>query len=425
MTLNDAAWEAAFEEYGLLEAVNLNGQVHVSAAQLKKFREPRLMAKIDHSKDLPEIFRDNNLSILPTSNAGYAIGRFKIFQPISSSSSIDASAFPAPRHLETLNFADFSSEPAVLHAAYASSILQDFFGQEMILTTSGRMRSGYFSFRVDTFFGEPAEMSVRNAQIEIDAGYESNEALILIEAKNHLAVDYNIRQLYFPLKTWTMRTSKKIRPAYLMASKGEFEVFEYQFEDIDDMSSIVLRRAKRYVFKQGLVRLNELVEVAKRSQGASPNHSVPFPQANLFERVIDLVTVLIEQPQTSEALTHYYGFDKRQSKYYVDAAVYLGLAEKRKNSTGKAVWIASPLAKGFFRLGTEARDLELAKLILSFDSFAQVFLEYVKSDSKPSTELIVQKLDQSADFEYYSGDTVPRRASTVRAWCEWILGLLS
>ena len=121
MTLNDAAWEAAFEEYGLLEASESVGQAFVSSEQLKKFREPRLMAKIDHSKDLPQIFRENNLSILPTSNAGYTIGRFKIFHPILSSTSIATSPFPAPRNLETLSFADFSSEPAVLHAAHASA----------------------------------------------------------------------------------------------------------------------------------------------------------------------------------------------------------------------------------------------------------------------------------------------------------------
>lgn len=425
MTLNDSAWEAAFEEYGLLEAIDLDGQVSVTAEQLKKFREPRLMAKIDHSKDLPEIFRAHNLSILPTSNVGYSIGRFKSFHPISSSTSVEASAFPAPDHLETLSFEDFSSEPAVLHAAYASGILKDFFGEDIFLTTSGRMRSGYFSFSIDTFEGEKELLNVRNAQIEIDAGYESSSSLSLVEAKNHSAVDFNIRQLYYPLRTWSAKTSKVVRPAYLMANKGEFEIFEYRFEDILDMSSLALIKAKRYVFKQGLARLESLVEVAKQSVGSNPNHAVPFPQANSFKRVIDLVSVLIEQPQTSEALTHYYEFDKRQAKYYVDAAIYLGLADKRKSINGKPVWIATPLAKGLFRLGTEARDVELAKLVLSFDSFAQVFLEYVKSDRKPANDLLVEILDQSPDFEFYSGDTVPRRASTVKAWCEWILSLVS
>lgn len=423
MTLNDSAWESAFEEYGLLEGVNLDGQVSVSAEQLKKFREPRLMAKIDHSKDLPEIFRENNLSILPTSNAGYTIGRFKTFHPIARSTSIEASAFPVPVHLETIDFTNLSSEQAVLHAAFASKVLEDFLGDELNLTTSGRMRSGYFSFTIDTFTGQKESVDVKNAQIEIDAGYESTSALSLIEAKNRDAVDFNIRQLYYPLRTWDGKTKKNIRSAYLIASKGEFEIFEYDFRDISDMSSLVLLKAKRYVFEMGKIPLDEFVEVAKHSLGASPNHSAPFPQANNFKRVIDLVSVLIEDPQSSQALTHYYGFDKRQTKYYTDAAIYLGLADKRKSLDGKPAWIATPLAKGLFRLGTVARDRALGKLILSFDAFAQVFMEYAKSDRKPDAQMVIRLLDQSPDFEYYSGDTVPRRASTVRAWCEWILGL--
>ena len=423
MTLNDIAWESAFEKYGLLETVDHDGQAFVSAQQLRIFREPRLMAKVDHSKDLPDIFQVNRLSILPTSNAGYTIGRFKTFHPIESSSSIPASTFPTPGHIETINFQEFSSEPAVLHAAYASKVLEDFVGEELFLTTSGRMRSGYFSFTIDTFTGQKESIDVKNAQIEIDAGYENKTALTIFEAKNHAAVDFNIRQLFYPLKTWERRTTKQVRAAYLMASKGEFEILEYSFQDLTDMSSLSLLKAKRYVFAPPRIELEDFVEVAKHSLGAMPNHSVPFPQANNINRVIDLVSVLIEHPQSADALTHYYGFDKRQSKYYIDAAMYLGLADKRKNKQSKSVWVATSLAKGLFRLGTDARNAEIAKLILSFDSFATVFLEYVKSDRKPSPTIVVELLNSSPDFEYYSGDTVPRRASTVKSWCEWVVDL--
>ena len=64
MGLNDAAWERLFEKYRILEAVDREGRFLISAAQIKEFREPRLMTKFDHRVNLPAIFAENHLCIL-------------------------------------------------------------------------------------------------------------------------------------------------------------------------------------------------------------------------------------------------------------------------------------------------------------------------------------------------------------------------
>ena len=59
---------------------------------------------------------------------------------------------------------------------------------------------------------------------------------------------------------------------------------------------------------------------------------IPFPQADSFERVINICELLDEQDLSRNDVTERYAFDDRQTNYYTDAARYLGLIEKnRKN----------------------------------------------------------------------------------------------
>lgn len=60
--------------------LDLNQPVnYVSAEQIKRIshEEPRLMAKMDRYEQLPKIFRDNNVVLLPVSRKGYVIVRGK------------------------------------------------------------------------------------------------------------------------------------------------------------------------------------------------------------------------------------------------------------------------------------------------------------------------------------------------------------
>lgn len=71
MTLGktDKAWEILFERHKILQNVHQNGFFEIQAKDIKKEREPRLMAKFDHFSQLPKIFKDNRISILPISRS--------------------------------------------------------------------------------------------------------------------------------------------------------------------------------------------------------------------------------------------------------------------------------------------------------------------------------------------------------------------
>ena len=65
--------------------------------------------------------------------------------------------------------------------------------------------------------------------MEIDGGFESAERLILVEAKNHISPDFNIRQLYFPYRRFSQALAKEVVPLYVVYSNGVFHLYRYSF----------------------------------------------------------------------------------------------------------------------------------------------------------------------------------------------------
>jgi hypothetical protein len=86
-SLNEIAWEQLFKKYDILNKINEDGRFEISAAHIKKFREPRLMAKFDHTINLPKIFADNNLAILPITRGDYVISHFNAYHKFETSDS--------------------------------------------------------------------------------------------------------------------------------------------------------------------------------------------------------------------------------------------------------------------------------------------------------------------------------------------------
>ena len=179
-TANDKAWANAFESLKVVETVDKTGFIDVTADQLRKFREPRHMGKIDHRENLPKVFKDEGLSILTLSNSSYRLGRFEIFQnlPTWEVPGEEIKTLTFPSDLETLDFQNLTGEPGVINTAFATDMLENFCGEELVLTVSGRMRTGEFGFTVDKSNGEKQSVQVTKAQMEIDAAFEGKEKFL-------------------------------------------------------------------------------------------------------------------------------------------------------------------------------------------------------------------------------------------------------
>ena len=81
-SLNDKAWEILFEEYKILPAIKKDGFIEIASTQINTVRESRLMTKFDHINNLPNLFTENKLSILPLTRGRYIIGNFQTHEEI-------------------------------------------------------------------------------------------------------------------------------------------------------------------------------------------------------------------------------------------------------------------------------------------------------------------------------------------------------
>ncbi len=220
-TKNDRAWEELFSKYHILNEINTGGQYVIGASAIKEYREPRLMAKFDHSINLPRVFSDNHLAILPISRGDYVISHFSAYQLFETPDNT-ITRFMLPDYIQSLDPNNIRSEAAAVNCALASGMIADFIHEETVCpTVSGRMGSGQFDFLIENSrLGSLSSVEVNNAQIEIDAALEGIEALALVEAKRDLSADFLIRQLYYPFRALQGRVTKKVKPIMLIYSNG-------------------------------------------------------------------------------------------------------------------------------------------------------------------------------------------------------------
>ena len=314
---NDAAWEKLFEKHRILDWLESLDYFSISSNDINKFREARLMTKFDHRSQMPKIFKDNKLSILPVSRGSYIIGKFEIFHDFTQcEENIEIKKVPFPTFIESLNPENITSEATAINCAFIAGIIQDFTGEPILYsTTNGRMSSSSFDFNIscnneEKFF----RVKVDKSQIEIDGGYEGNNSLLIIEAKSDISDDFLIRQLFYPYKLWTQKISKKVRPILLTYTNVIFHLREYAFLDCDHYNSIQLVDQKKYTIKEENIINVEVIENLLKRVLLIQEPNVPFPQADYFPRIINLCELSKEKlVLNKEEIAQEYKFSLRQA----------------------------------------------------------------------------------------------------------------
>ncbi|MDR2656153.1 MAG: transcriptional regulator [Oscillospiraceae bacterium] len=423
-SLNDTAWELLFEKYDILACIDAQGRFEISVAQIKEFREPRLMAKFDHTINLPKIFVDNRLAILPITRGDYVISHFDAYHKFEADNE-PITRVSLPTYIQSLDSTNIPSEAIALNCAVAAGIVADFLQDEDIVSTvSGRMGSGSFAFNIaNSKTNMPCTVQVTNSQIEIDAAYEGVKGLALFEAKRDLPKDFLVRQLYYPFRVWQRRVTKTVRPLFLVYSNGIYRLYEYDFQDLNNYNSLVLVKQKNYSVEDTTIEISDIQSVLYQAR-IEQEPKTPFPQANNFKRVINICELLNEQELNRNDVTEQYAFDARQTNYYTDAARYLGLLEKkRKGST--PIYSLSDKGKRILNLSFKQRQLAYCNCILSHKAFGDTLRKYFESGCMPSTGDIVGIMKQSKLFNIGSDDTFERRSSTIKGWLNWIIGLIN
>ena len=420
---NDVAWEKIFEKYDLLSEIAKNGVFEITADQIREFREPRLMTKFDHKVNLPKIFSENNLSILPITRGNYLIAHFDAyhkFEPLSTS--ICSAELPA--YIKSFDVDNIFGVSVVLNCAFASGIIADFMEDEKILpTTTGRMGAGEFDFEISNIKNNSIyRVPVKNSQIEIDAAYEGIKNFAIIEAKRDISEDFLIRQLYYPYRTWQDRLSKNIKPIFLVYSNGIYHLYEYKFDNPANYNSLVLAKQKNYSVEDTKINVEDIQKILSQVKFVDePN--IPFPQADKFDRIINLCELLKEKALSKNEVTAKYDFDARQTDYYTSAARYLGLIDK--NISENVSYKLSEHGEKILSYKYKERQLAYCECILSHKVFAEALKKFFEIGEMPPKDEIVAIMRQSNLFNIKSAETFERRSSTIKGWLNWIVGLIN
>lgn len=427
-TKNDVAWEKIFQDYSILEIIAEVGSFEISSATINKYRESRLMAKFDHSNNLPKIFKAHHLSILPISRSKYIIGHFDAYLKVNYDSDLEATLVDFPPSIESIDPTNLYSESSALSCAFNTNIIHDLLDSENVFyTVFGRMSTGIFNFSIKSLLNfSTYKINVNNSQCEIDGGFESDKYLLLIEAKLYEVSNFLIRQIYYPYRLWSSKTSKEVIVGLMTYSNSSntFSFFIYKFDKISHYNSIRLIAQKKYILAPEVIQREDISKVFSSISIVSEPLGIPFPQADEFGRVIDLLTLLLDRELTKEEIALNYQFDPRQVNYYTDAARYLGLADKCLDQTTKEVtFCLTTEGRSLLNKRYKNKILSLAKKILEHQVFYKTFEYAINNGTVPNKNetckiITLCKLG-------IGHTTISRRSSTVRRWIEWIISVIS
>lgn len=418
---NDTAWEAIFATRPILQQVGAQGYSYVKADDLKRIsgREPRLLAKLDTSAELPKVFKDNQLVIFPVRNGEYVIFRDPQYKtyfhlapeqfevvPQKYDSATDLRRFDSYPGSQALN------EAQALDFAYVSSLLAEFTGDsDLHLTIRGRSFSGSFGFMLPDC---QHQVNVASVQIEIDGGYESRSHIYLFEAKQGARADFHIRQLYYPYLDWSAKSQKAIVPIFMVITNGKYHFVRFEFTA--GFGNLRIAETRSYTLNESPITRIALPKLLA-TVAVDVEPAAPFPQANDLDKVADLLLMLAHAPADKAELAARFEFDERQGDYYANAAAYLGFAQRNGSR-----FELTALGKQFAAARALSVRTELIlEQMLKRPTFRQLFAG-LRMDTLDLREIgrpeIVAAIRQHATN--ISESTIPRRASTVESWLRWV-----
>jgi hypothetical protein len=394
------SWEEIVTKLSLDLSKPMN---HITAQQIKAtiHKEPRILAKMDTAEDLPSIFRDRGLFLLPISRSQYLIVKGKGYHKLESITEnpvIHETRFPFPSAAIGV-----SSEGVYLDYAHSSGLLGKVTGfQNLFLAFRGRRTTPRFSFNINA-----QEITVDRAQIEVDGSYEGHDGIVLVEAKIHVPNSFNIRQLYYPYRTLNER--KLVRNLFFCFEpvQREYYFWEYQFKPSASFDSIHLLNARKFVISVvDAVTLKEYADI-------QPDRKTIPPQADSVDKIIEFPFRVSEGYDTSEKMTKAFGFVQRQSSYYRQAAELLGLVELYDNR-----YRLTELGEKYVKLLPEERNDCICRLLLEFPIMNEIFLRIsIERNRKVTREEIISIIKKNSQL---TGSTLPRRAQTIVSWFKWI-----
>ncbi len=395
-------WEKIFT----VKNFDLTKDLHfISADEIKAIanHEPRIMAKVDSSADLPDVFKRNGYFLLPVKNGEYAIVRGNGFHlleqkgtQIDHKSRIKFNLTTAGRGSSEMQYLDYS---------FNSGALENILGiSPLYQSIRGREYSKQFKFKVNK-----TELSVGSVQLEVDSGLEGEDTIVLIEAKVKTPEDFIIRQLFYPYNHFKIVSpDKKIVPVFFTyePSTKLYNFWIYEFTDPADYNSIRLKEVRSLTISSE----HEIVLSDIKPKGVVAYKDL-VPQANDLSKVIELAFKVHEGINHYKNVAEYFDFDERQSSYYREAAEALGLV-----TSEKGIYQLTEVGKQLVSLPVEKRNLFMVELLSDFN-LVKNGLNILKERGQLVQADIERLISEGSDL---TGSTISRRAGSLVSWFKWI-----
>lgn len=436
ITKTDDAWRKILETYPIEQCTSHGGIYEIEASEIKKFREPRLMTKFDTSKLVADPLQKLHLNVLPSSRHSYVIGKFQLYEKFPDVSDLKPISITLPNY-ETLRTENITSESNAINALLVTNTLEKFLEEEnqgFIETFNGRMGTDDFSFDVNLFNDNKnlsnnknhATIAVNHAQLEIDGGFESKLSVSIMEAKNIIHDDFNIRQLYFPYRKYLQFVHKPIRLIFSQYTNLTYYLYEYKFLDPNSLSSIHLVKKQAYKFDDRNISMDDLINVWRRTRikfnDDQTTSNVPFVQADRFDRLIALLehlNLMTDNTMSTDEITEFMGTTKRQAAYYPAAGEFLGIFDRSERGKIHVTQIGMKILQEEYK----ERQLSYVELIFEHKIFHDLFKIFLDTGKIPDKDYIVEFMLKLNVCNY--GKTVERRASSVSGWLKWIINLVN
>lgn len=424
---SNVAWKKLIDKYNIIQEIDKNEKFLITSKQINEYRQARLMAKWDTYESLPEIFKKEKINILPISRTSYILGNFDLYEnlPEFKNKTTGIKTVTVPKY-ESIDQDNINSESNAINVLLISNILSDFLNEENpVETFNGRMGTNDFNFFINqTNKSSKTQVKVNKAQIEIDSGLETKDSVIIIEAKNVINSNMNIRQLYYPYRLWSSRVKKPIRNIFSIYSNKIYKLLEYEFTDPFDFSSIKLIKEADYSIDNTKITLDDLKKVYTETTPIfdenSKKNGYPSLQANSISKLISMVEILADYPKTKEEIAEKMEFDIRQADYYFNAGRYLGIMENKEES-GEILRALNEKGQKILKGDYKKRQLAIVSLILEHKLFHELF-SISFPNGEVNNKLIIDLMKKYGSIE--NETTRVRRASTVKQRIRWIFTLV-
>lgn len=388
----------------------------IASADFKALgQEPRLMTKFDARGSRPQSLRDNGLFLLPETNGSYLLlkedGYCDLPTPKNSEvESVDAQ-FPFP----LVSLRDATSEMSQLDRLFQCGLIQEVVKpkkDKIFATIRGRRFAPHF----DYYVGRLGQFSARGIQYEVDQGYETEDEIVLFEAKNTTPDNFLIRQLYFPYRVYLNRFGKKVRNFFFNynAVSGLHSFYECTFEDPNQYRSIKFTSSRHFRVR--------FPDVEKPKTLGDWLNKVPFvaspalweiPQADDFSKIIEFPLQVAAGHNDSGLIASAFDFVERQSSYYRRASEQMGLI---RSENGR--YCLTNEGQQYTELSASERQEQMITMLLQQPVVRHAIENALRTSSLQINLSDIE--DSIAQNSALSGQTVHRRAQTVRCWLRWL-----